>query len=185
MNDVQESVYAGLDRRVGAFFIDVLLVYLLIGLIQYAVVIVSGGFPFNSIDTGREYQVWFLLTVSLPLWLYFTLLESSPPGATPGKRLLKVRVVGLDGEGIRFGRALVRTVVKMLPWELVFVTVLLPDPLFLDPTVVARPAVFLLYFLLGLYLLAPILSPRKRSIHDWIARTLVVNTGIAPPGERS
>jgi uncharacterized RDD family membrane protein YckC len=125
MNEERESVYAGLDRRVGAFFLDVLLVYLIIIVIQYAVFILTGGFPFNQIESGREYQLWFLVTFSLPLWLYFALLESSSRQATLGKRLLKIRVANLEEVRIRIARAFVRTLIKMLPWELVFVTVLL------------------------------------------------------------
>ncbi|HJS28789.1 MAG TPA: RDD family protein [Anaerolineales bacterium] len=174
MSELVETGYGGLDRRVGAFFLDVLLVYLASAAIQAAIYALIGGFPLDRSTSGSAYLAWFLLTFSLPLLLYFTLLESSLNRATPAKRLLKLRVVDLQGERIGFRRALLRSIFKLLPWELLFVTVFLPDPLFFDPTVVARPAVFLLYLLLGLYMLAMIFSPRKRGIHDLLAGTLVM-----------
>jgi uncharacterized RDD family membrane protein YckC len=173
---LQEADYAGLDRRAGAFLVDVLAVYLVIGGIQLGIYTISGGVPLNWLNGGPAYEAWFLLTFSLPLWLYFTILESSARQATPGKRILKLKVVDLSGERIRAPRAFLRTILKLLPWELAFVAVLLPEPIFLDPSVVARPALFLLYFLLGLYMLAMILSPRKRGIHDLLSGTLVMRT---------
>jgi uncharacterized RDD family membrane protein YckC len=176
MSEPAEVEYAGLDRRVAAFFLDVLIVYLASAGIQAVLFALSGGFPLNRSSSGAAYLGWFLLAFSLPLLIYFSILERSPRRATPGKRLLKLKVEGLGGERIGFIRSLFRNILKLLPWELLFVTVLLPDPLFFDPTVVARPAVFLLYFLLGLYMVAMIASPRKRGIHDLLAGTLVVRT---------
>jgi uncharacterized RDD family membrane protein YckC len=173
--DLQDTVFAGLDRRVGAFFLDLLIVYFAVGLIQIVVYLLSGGFPLNRLKSGLSIEFWFLLTFSLPLWLYFILLESSSRRATVGKRILKLQVTDLDRDRINLFRAFIRTLIKILPWELLFVALLLPEPIFLDPASIARPAMFLVYFLLGIYMIAMIASPRKRGIHDLLAGTLVLN----------
>ena len=47
-------------------------------------------------------------------WLYFAGFESSGWQATPGKRLMKLRVVDVNGVPLRFGRASLRYVCRFL-----------------------------------------------------------------------
>ena len=54
-------------------------------------------------------------------WLYFAILESSSYQATFGKRLLGLRVVGLEGDGISFGRATGRHFGKFLSLLTLFI----------------------------------------------------------------
>jgi uncharacterized RDD family membrane protein YckC len=58
-----------------------------------------------------------LLTAPVTLWLAGW--EAAPRGATPGKRLLRLRVTTADGDFVALGRSLLRSVLKVaLPWEL-------------------------------------------------------------------
>lgn len=65
-------------------------------------------------------EIWYiiLLTFSGPAWLYFIVSDRSTRGATLGKRVFKLRVSGTTEERVSLGRAVVRTVIKLLPWEL-------------------------------------------------------------------
>ena len=175
--DRSDSQYAGLDRRVGAYLLDVIGLYLVLAGVQYGLSLLTGGFPFNRLNTGMTIEVWVLLTFSLPTWLYFALSESSPHGATLGKRVFKLRVTDLHGEGIGRGRAFLRTLIKLIPWELTHLSILLPTPLYADPSPTPRLGLILVYLFLGLYLLAVIFTPRKRSLHDLAVGTLVLYTG--------
>jgi uncharacterized RDD family membrane protein YckC len=71
-------------------------------------------------QTGRilaQLAVFAVLTVPVTLW--FAWSEAAPRGATPGKRVLGLGVVGLGGAGLSFGRSLGRSALKVaLPWEL-------------------------------------------------------------------
>jgi uncharacterized RDD family membrane protein YckC len=172
--DTNDSRYAGLDRRLGAYAIDVLMLYAVLGGLQYALFLLLGGFPFNRLTTGPRLEFWVLLTISLPTWLYFTLSESSNRQATLGKRLFRLRVTDLHQERISRLRAFFRTLLKLLPWELTHLSLLLPTPIMTDPNPQPRLGLILVYLLLGLYMLSMIFTPRKRSLHDLLVGTLVL-----------
>jgi uncharacterized RDD family membrane protein YckC len=58
------------------------------------------------------------LLVTLPVTLYFALLEASSWQATWGKRKLNLRVVCTDRARLSVGRAVERTMLTFIPWEL-------------------------------------------------------------------
>lgn len=58
------------------------------------------------------------ITAILPVILYFTLLEGSEGGVTWWRHHMGLRVVQMSGERLGRGRALMRSVVKFLPWQL-------------------------------------------------------------------
>jgi hypothetical protein len=66
---------------------------------------------------GGGHAVAFL-TLTLPALVYLAGFEAWGKGATPGKRLLGLEVRALDGSHLSLGRALVRAVIRLLPWEL-------------------------------------------------------------------
>lgn len=80
---------------------------------------ITGGF-FNwlSLGTAGAQALGFLLLV-LPVGIYLYASEASSRQATVGKRVLRLKVVeaSTGGRPSR-SRILVRTVVKLLPWEI-------------------------------------------------------------------
>lgn len=58
------------------------------------------------------------LLVTVPVSLYFALQEAAPAQATWGKGRCRLKVVGAGGRQLSFSRALARTALKFLPWEL-------------------------------------------------------------------
>lgn len=78
-------------------------------------------------------------------WLYWTVFESSSWQATPGKRMLGLRVTDMDGNRIGFGRANARYWSKILSF---------------------------LILLIGFLMVA--FTRRKQGLHDLIASTLVL-----------
>jgi hypothetical protein len=61
--------------------------------------------------------IFLVLTVPVTVWLAGW--EASPGGATPGKRLLGLRVLTSSGDRPSWPRSLLRTALKFtLPWEL-------------------------------------------------------------------
>src|SRR5690606_18114188 len=59
-----------------------------------------------------------IATLTLPVVLYFTVLEWSRWKGTVGKHVLGLRVVSEDGQRLTFGRSLWRSIVKFVPWEI-------------------------------------------------------------------
>jgi uncharacterized RDD family membrane protein YckC len=85
-------------------------------------------------------------------WLYFSLQESSERQATPGKRVMGIKVVDLAGRRISFGRATGRYFAKIL------------SGLICD-----------IGFILAGF------TERKQALHDLIASTLVVRANPIHP----
>src|SRR5690606_7119092 len=58
------------------------------------------------------------ITVSFPLWTYFIFTEKSEKQATLGKRLMSLKVQSGIGARISSKESLLRTAIKLLPWEI-------------------------------------------------------------------
>ena len=115
----------------------------------------------------------FAATV-LPTGLYLALTEAGVSQGSLGKRLMGLQVV-LDQDGGRpsSGRVILRTVVKLLPWQLGHLAVTrmnlnVPYPAVIYPTYVGSLAVPATSVLLALR------DPAGRALHDRIAGTRVV-----------
>jgi uncharacterized RDD family membrane protein YckC len=142
---------------------------------QFAIQAVTGGFQADKLKTGPQIEAWVLATVSLPTWAYFTLMEASGWQATLGKRLLGLRVVDTRGKRIGYGRALLRTAVKLLPWELTHLSLMLPVPIWSEgASTSVRPGLIVANALLVVYIATALLTPRKQSVHDLVSGTTVV-----------
>ena len=123
----------------------------------------------------------FLLTV-LPVTLYFAVQEGGPAHATWGKRRAGLVVVGMDGRPVRFGRALLRSAVKFLPWQLAHTSLLhIPgwpfEPTEPGPMVVA--GLIAAQGLVLVYVGTMLFTPSHRTPYDWVAGTQV--TDALPP----
>ena len=95
-----------LRRRFLAFLIDSLIaafIWCLVFVVVGAVVI-----GINQIDNETVFLAVFLLSLFVTYHSY-QLLFWTAFGGTPGKRILKLRVVDAEGREIRFARALART----------------------------------------------------------------------------
>jgi uncharacterized RDD family membrane protein YckC len=157
--------FGGFWIRVAAYFIDSIIMLVLIGVLYFALTAVglidfaalSALADESSMQPGAELdpavamqaigQVGiFYLGIFLVAWLYDALLTSSPMQATPGKMVLGLRVTTADGEPIGFGRATGRFFGKIISGMICNVG----------------------------YLMVAFTS-RKQGLHDMIANTVVVH----------
>jgi uncharacterized RDD family membrane protein YckC len=153
--------YAGFWKRVAAFIIDSIVLYLPNLLISYMMGMGdiqsayqrdlqgAGSDPHLMMQAMQHMYAAMLPTILLQSalqWLYFSLFESSPWQATPGKLALGIRVTSMDGGRISFLRATGRYFAKML-------------------------SAFI--FLIGYLMVA--WTQRKQGLHDMLASTLVLN----------
>jgi uncharacterized RDD family membrane protein YckC len=175
MSDNQDS--ASIIRRLLAYAVDAALLFVAFPLILGAVcgLILYSTVGFYWIHNGVLFWLYVFSTVSIPFWLYYSLLESSVWRATFGMRLLGLQVVDADGKGLGFGRALLRTVVKLLPFELNHLVMFLPRPIWSDPQPSFRFGFVVVNTLMIIYIVTMFLTHRKQSVHDLVAGTVVVN----------
>ncbi|MDD3818850.1 MAG: RDD family protein [Actinomycetota bacterium] len=101
--------YAGFWRRVAAYLIDGIVLMIAGGIIGAILgVLVAVPLMVTGTATDATLKIIELLGSILGIvinWLYFTILESSPKQATPGKMALGIIVTDLNGNRISFGRA--------------------------------------------------------------------------------
>ena len=103
------------SRRLLAFGLDWLVIALYGGTL-FALVALAAGIPEQSPGPWRAQGIGFL-TMTLPVWLYFSLTEASPWQGTIGKRVLGLQVATVAGARPGLLLSARRNALKFLPWE--------------------------------------------------------------------
>lgn len=170
----------GFLRRIAALLIDYALILgwmAVIAAISAGVAVATGGYA-NWLAWGTTVsQLLGFAVLVLPVGIYLFASETSSRQATVGKRALRMRVVARDGSRPSAWRILVRTIVKLVPWEIAH--------FFVWHTVAAASGdgVFPPWLIAGLivadilpvgYVLVVLLEPQRRGPHDLVAGTRVV-----------
>jgi uncharacterized RDD family membrane protein YckC len=138
-----QPVYAGFWIRVGAYLIDSFITGIGAGILMFVVAATAGV----DADGGMFLVLLYVVTP----WLYAALLESSARQATVGKMAVGIKVTGLDGRRIGFGRATGRYFAEILS-----------------------------SLSLGVGYAMVAFTKRRQSLHDLIAGTLVVRKEADP-----
>src|SRR5215217_8313904 len=110
MRLVQAS-FGPLTKRMAAYAIDICLIFAWFFVTQqFLLSSVREAFAPGWMRSGYLLELYTLLTISAPVWLYLALTESSKVSATVGKRILRLEVRSLVNERLGVGRALIRAV---------------------------------------------------------------------------
>ncbi len=122
----QPVAYAGFWLRALAYLLDSFLLGFVLGAVFRP--ILSNNQVGSSLQdlwkfymSGTRQATAFVLLIQLANWLYFASFESSPWQATPGKKLLSLKVADLAGKRLSFARASGRYFGKILSWFTLFV----------------------------------------------------------------
>ena len=167
ITQIQGAPMIRVARRVGAFLLDILILFGICAPVGYLVQHLTGFSP----KTGLTIWLSILLNFSMPTWLYFLLSDRSKNGKTLGKRLFKLKVARAGAERLGWARAFARTAIKLLPWEIIhFSAFFLSEDLAMFTTLqyiglISGNSLAFVYFL------SSILTQGKRSIHDILVGT--------------
>jgi uncharacterized RDD family membrane protein YckC len=146
-------VKASLGDRLLAFIIDVIIkiVYIL-ALVLVAVLIFDTKSLFNGNESEEQFiaVIALLILLYLPVFLYDVLFEILMDGQTPGKKVMKIKVVNLDGESLSMGSCIIRWLFRIIDF--------MP----------------ILYGLVGLISIA--VTKNSQRIGDILAKTTVIKT---------
>jgi uncharacterized RDD family membrane protein YckC len=162
---------AGPFRRLPAFLIDVAVRVGVIAILLFVFLMAFGAIGMAGVGFGVWLVVYFVLD-----WFYGGLFETYWNGQTPGKRLMRIRVVSDEGQPINGWQAVLRNFLRSadaLPWVTLFQ---------IDQAEVPFPT-----YLLGL--LAAAMNDRYQRLGDLAAGTMVVieepqrHYGMAPINE--
>ncbi len=146
-DDAVTFKFAGFWIRALAMLIDVILLQALYFITLSPFVIVIGILAANMPPLlAMQIGIAFVSVLAILLqWMWFTIGDSSVWQATPGKKILGLKVVDINGEKIGFGKANLRY------WSRIISTL---------------PA-FMGYLMTGM-------NAKKQSLHDKIAKTIVI-----------
>lgn len=144
--------FAGFWRRLGAYLVDMLIVS-----IPTVLLLELAGFtgpevpltalaqmPTDQLVAVAEEMALYAVVVFVLQWPYFAGFEASSWQATPGKRVLSVKVTDSQGNRLSFGRATGRYFAKFL----------------------SEALAYLGYAMIGL-------TEEKQGLHDLVAKTRV------------
>ncbi|HEX5943817.1 MAG TPA: RDD family protein [Anaerolineales bacterium] len=170
-------MYAGLQVRIQAFALD----YLFIA--GYLALLIGLGLIFNFLfpDSSRIVfsnpvlgQFTGFVLITLPVTLYFSLFESSAWQATPGKRLRNLKVMDRRNARLSRLRALSRTLLKFVPWELAHTCIWQMSTSSREPSLPVIAGLVLVWILVGVILASIQTSPKHQAIYDYLAGSYVV-----------
>ncbi|GIP31651.1 RDD family protein [Paenibacillus sp. J2TS4] len=160
-------------RRLIAYGIDFIILAMILVGVQLIINVITGGGLSRSLQSGWAIELWVLLTMSAPVWVYFIYLEYRKQ-QTIGKKVMKLRLETIEGHPVKLGQAFSRTLVKLLPWELTHIFILLPEPWWFHPEkpnyLIYIPNAFILLYAAFLFW-----TKGTRGLHDLIPGTRVVS----------
>lgn len=169
-------MFAGVWRRSAAFALDYVVILFYLAVLTVIGLLLNSSFgtmQWVFSDRVRAQLAGFLL-VTLPVALYFSLGESSARKATWGKAKLGIQVTDQSGRRISVWRALARTGLKFVPWELSHTLIWTITFSNAQSPVWVNYGFVLVYGLVGLNLASLALTRRHQTLYDLLARTCVI-----------
>lgn len=167
-----------LARRTTAYFVDCIIAFTISMLFIQGLIMINLQ-PYLGIDdqwfrNSINMEIYVLLTISLPVWLYFAIMESSEKRATLGKRLVNLEVLNSTTTNkINFTQSISRTILKLLPWEIAHIGVIFPTPLHYAETAEIRTLTIIGLVLFVVYFVSIALDQQSRSLYDkWVGTTV-------------
>lgn len=156
-------------RRILAFGLDYLLI------LFYAIVLfgLTSFFDVGELST-LEGQLLGFLTLTLPVFLYFYLMENSSRAATIGKRVMNISVHSDSEKSSQ--KVFIRNVLKFLPWEVAHIGVhwiVYYSTLDQSPPAWVWIALILPQVVIFGYLVSIVLYKGEYSIYDKLANTRI------------
>ena len=170
--------YAGVVARVIAYLVDCLVLFA--GLLVWQAALYVFNPIVRAVQSGQQpssakLHLWVFATATIPFLFYFALTQSSARQATPGMRLLKLKLISVGGGPVRFGQALLRAAVLLIPFELNHAVMFHLTPRDgQPPTAMFWLGYIIVWALIALYIAAIPLTRRRQSVHDLLTGTAVV-----------
>lgn len=174
------KTFAGLWLRVKAFALDYIIIlgYLIALTLLFLLLNRVSGAVQEFFRQRVQAQFVAFLLVTLPVTLYFSITESSLQQATWGKQRLGLRVIDNNGNRMRFPRALARTLLKFIPWELSHTLIW---EMYFSPgvnSVLINYGFGLVYVLIGWNIASLVMTKTHRTVYDFLAGTYVVKNTL-------
>lgn len=102
-------VYADAGTRASAFILDA--VIMIAAMVAVTIIILIGLFRYGK-SAGEAMAITWLIFFFFVRNFYFVLFEGGSRGATPGKRISRIRVISRDGTGLRIDQVIARNLMR-------------------------------------------------------------------------
>ncbi len=155
-----EFEIAEFHKRLLAYIIDFVILMMYMIAMMYIL--------FGELKISDEGSIGFvILVLVLPMLFYTFLTELWLNGQTIGKKVLRIRVVSLDGGEATLGQTMLRWFLRFYEWGFVFTFIFFFNPV----------SAFLILLFGGITTVVIIaVTPNNQRLGDLIAGTVVVNT---------
>ncbi|MEY2916493.1 MAG: hypothetical protein RIS73_207 [Bacteroidota bacterium] len=154
-----EFEIAEFHKRLLAYIID----FILLIIYMYSMIrLLFGGLRINEGGIG-----FAVLVILLPMLFYTLFTELWMNGQTIGKKIVKIRVVSLDGGEATLGQSLLRWFLRFYEWGFIFSALFYGNP-------VAGFAILMFGGIATVIFIA--VTPNNQRLGDLVAGTVVVNT---------
>lgn len=164
---------AGPFRRLPAYLIDlgIIIMAFVVLAILFTIIGAASG---SSIVTSILFAGWMILAF-LALWFYGGLFETYWNGQTPGKRLLGIRVLTVEGQPVNMLQAWLRNVLRVIDFAPpLLLTIFQPlFDIFAEGNSTALPQIGILPTMV-ISLLVMTMTKRYQRLGDLICGTMVV-----------
>lgn len=170
----ENVIYATVWARLAAYALDIVLLFIGIMVTQLLLKPVNPLFGRWKGGAAWRHHLWTGVTVSLPILIYFALCFSSVWQATIGMKILGIHVSAVGLTEVGSGRALLRSLVMLIPFEVNHIAMFYPTPIWSDPKPGFRWGFLLVSVLIAIYLGTIFLTQQHQSIHDLVANTIVL-----------
>jgi|JI10StandDraft_1071094.scaffolds.fasta_scaffold27152_2 uncharacterized RDD family membrane protein YckC len=160
-----EFELAAFHKRLLAYLLDYALLIIYLFSMKY---VLYEGFEISMQENiGLD-----ILVVSLPMLLYSLLMELWMNGQTLGKKIMKIRVISLDGGEATLGQYITRWITKFFEWPFLFGYVILTGTTLMFYIIITG--------IFGIAVLITIaVTPKGQRLGDLAAGTVVVDTKTA------
>ncbi|MEI7964653.1 MAG: RDD family protein [Chitinophagaceae bacterium] len=160
-----EFEIAEFHKRLLAYIIDFIMMIIYLFSMKY---LLYTGFQIDfEQDMGID-----ILVISLPLLLYSLLTELWMNGQTIGKKILRIRVISLEGGEPSFGQYILRWITKFFEWPFLFGYIFF-----------SKDALLVYIFITGILGISVMIiiavTGKHQRLGDLAAGTVVVNTKTA------
>jgi len=164
-------------KRIVAYFLDYLVI-MVYAMTLFGVTSIIYGLMDKSLEPMHPLKgnIVSLITLTIPVFLYFFFTEKSKHQGTVGKRIMKIKVVANKSKSI-----FIRNVFKIIPWELAHIGIHwmvyyeeqgLGLPTWVWILVVGPQLLVLFYFV------TVVVNKGQSSFYDMIANTTIMKRSI-------
>ena len=181
IDGITNSLYAGFWIRLGSILLDFIIIIPFTGIILYV----------NNLQLNFYF---YTLIPSLIFGLWYNVYLVKKYGGTPGKLIVGIKIVKINGQNVEWKEAILRHIV-MFGITLISIYIMIrsigiaDNTYYEDLTWIQKsqylmglsPVLFSIYTWLSniwVYseLIVLLTNKRKRAIHDFIARTVIIRT---------